>query len=528
MVVPFTLLFWTLFLPFCHGNKNQQNTPTNSQKDSSAVELSNWYSNINNANPYSNPFGMAPYYSSSGPAWYNNWYGYNNQNPTATPHNQVLGFGYTLTNNLYGENKVVVVERKLVGGKLELDAVAEVGTRGKGGITGDILDPLASAQSLIVHQVAGKNFLLACNAGSSSVSVFRILSSEPYLRLVDVQEVLPSFPVSLVARGQNVYVLSAGNCDNPCYPQDDFCTPSKLYCSGGISRFWMSPRGQLFTEQVLDLGLKTPTVGSEFGNPPVDVDEPLSDYPLLLFSPAQIGLSSDQTFLIVTVKGQPPLPDNENLPGPGNGFFLTWYLAADGTIVDSSQPNKIISQGALPFSFVTDKFHRLLNVEGVSAALSVYEEHVVYADYTSSYYRRMRQPPAAPKLDLKVLQQSVKNDQPASCWVALSQDGKYAFTVATLVGTISSYNVTRQSIMLLEKTAATDLNGPVDMATDKDFLYVIESVNASLRAYKIEDGGELTEVDNVDVGMPPDLDGIPKITSGPVGLALYDLSSQFY
>jgi len=112
----------------------------------------------------------------------------------------VAGAVYTMTNA--AENAVVVFDRDAAGGLTEVGAVA---TGGSG--SGDGLDPLASQASLVLTE--DHQWLLAVNAGSNEISVFRV--RDDGLHLTDKVDSGGPFPTSLAVDHGLVYVLNAGD-----------------------------------------------------------------------------------------------------------------------------------------------------------------------------------------------------------------------------------------------------------------------------------------------------------------------------
>ena len=117
------------------------------------------------------------------------------------------GAAYTMT-NADDNNQIVVFSRDDNGllGKVDM-----VSTGGKG--SGGGIDPLGSQGSLMLvdddghhGKYHGDEFLLAVNAGSNDVSVFR--TGNNGIKLRDRAGSGGSFPVSLSVFGDTVYVLN--------------------------------------------------------------------------------------------------------------------------------------------------------------------------------------------------------------------------------------------------------------------------------------------------------------------------------
>jgi 6-phosphogluconolactonase (cycloisomerase 2 family) len=112
----------------------------------------------------------------------------------------VAGAVYTMTNA--ADNAVVVFDRNAAG---DLTEVGVVATGGSG--SGDGLDPLASQASLVLTE--DHQWLLAVNAGSNEVSVFRVRDDR--LHLTDKVASGGPYPTSLAVDHGLVYVLNAGD-----------------------------------------------------------------------------------------------------------------------------------------------------------------------------------------------------------------------------------------------------------------------------------------------------------------------------
>lgn len=139
-----------------------------------------------------------------------------------------------------------------------------------------------------------RRFLLAVNAGSNDISVFRILGGE--LSLVGVTSSGGQRPVSVAVRRGLVYVLNAGG-------------------AGGVNGFRLHESGEL-----------SPITGSA---------RPLSNG---ASAPAQVGVSPDGQWLVVTEKAT-------NVLG-------LYRVGENGTLGDYVA---VPSAGATPFGFAFDR-----------------------------------------------------------------------------------------------------------------------------------------------------------------------------
>jgi 6-phosphogluconolactonase (cycloisomerase 2 family) len=98
------------------------------------------------------------------------------------------------------------------------------------------------------------------------------------------------------------------------------------------------------------------------------------------------------------------------------------------------------------------------------------------------------------------------DNQTAPCWVEISHDGQFLFTVNTASGTISRYSIAPSGELTLigsTPVSATGGVGAVDprLAPDGNTLYVNESRIASVSAFAV-DGGTLTELTSSPVALP--------------------------
>jgi DNA-binding beta-propeller fold protein YncE len=92
--------------------------------------------------------------------------------------------------------------------------------------------------------------------------------------------------------------------------------------------------------------------------------------------------------------------------------------------------------------------------------------------------------------------------QMAPCWVEISHDGQFLFTVNTASGTISRYSIAPDgAVTLLGSTPVRA--GAVDarLSPDGRYLYVDESANGAVGEFAVT-GGNLTELTGSPVSLP--------------------------
>ncbi len=213
------------------------------------------------------------------------------------------GAAFTMT-NAPDDNKIVMFSRDAHG---LLTKTGAISTGGKG--SGGGLDPLASQGSLVL--VDESKWLLAVNAGSNDVSVFRV--KEDGIELKDRINSGGSFPVSVAIAENTVYVLNDG-------------------APANITGFKMDSHGQL-----------TPL--------------PNSTRALGEGSFSQVAFDTRKKALVVTDKA--------------NNRILVYHIHAHG--LPAIAPEAATSSGSVPFGIVFDKQNHLLVVEAGSNAVSSYD-----------------------------------------------------------------------------------------------------------------------------------------------------------
>jgi 6-phosphogluconolactonase (cycloisomerase 2 family) len=217
--------------------------------------------------------------------------------------------------NQPGGNEVIVYDRGADGRLTEAGTYA---TGGNGGTAaGAVSDRLASQGSLVYD--AGHSLLFAVNAGSDTVSAFRVHGDR-----LALQDVLPSggsFPASIAVSGNLVYVLNAGDT--------------------GIVQGYEIQGHHLET-----LPGSARSLGLANTNPPN-----------FLSSPGQVGFTPDGGQLIVTTKAS----------GSDIDVFAVQpddRLSAAPVVNPSAMP--------VPFAFTFDPSARLVSGEAGASAVTTY------------------------------------------------------------------------------------------------------------------------------------------------------------
>jgi 6-phosphogluconolactonase len=97
------------------------------------------------------------------------------------------------------------------------------------------------------------------------------------------------------------------------------------------------------------------------------------------------------------------------------------------------------------------------------------------------------------------------DDQMAPCWVEISHDGQFLFTVNTATGSVSSYQIAASGALTLigSTPISGTMVGAVDarLSPDGRFLYVDESAVGRVAAFTVN-GGSLTELGTSPFALP--------------------------
>ena len=267
---------------------------------------------------------------------------------------------------------------------------------------------------------------------------------------VDVESSGGTRPISVTVNRGVAYVLNAGS----------------FMCSGlgpqpNITGFTFDGRGQL-----------TPIPGST---------RPLSGLP----NSGCTQVAFDKTGSVVFVDEQ-------------QADVITSYTRQqDGTL---SGPTPQQTTGNGPFGLTFTQRNQLLTTENFGAAPG--------QGGLASYAIDERTGILTP------LSPTVRNGQSDTCWVAITDDNRYAFTSSFGDdGGISSYRVRPDgSLVLLDSQAATVGTGSSDvtLSGDSRYLYVKNTPRGTITSFRIGDDGTLAPIDE---------DRDASLTGGSIGIA---------
>ncbi|MEO8696816.1 MAG: beta-propeller fold lactonase family protein [Acidimicrobiales bacterium] len=143
------------------------------------------------------------------------------------------------------------------------------------------------------------------------------------------------------------------------------------------------------------------------------------------------------------------------------------------------------STGETPFGFAIDRRDHVIVSNAAGGAAG--------ASSLSSYS-------FAGKTGLVSVSAAVADTQAAACWVALSDNQKYAYTTNTGSGSISSYRVGRDgSLTLINAVAAQPGAAPSDMVTTEGTLFALSGGSHTITSHDIAADGSLSAVSQISV-----------------------------
>ncbi|HEY3660298.1 MAG TPA: beta-propeller fold lactonase family protein [Candidatus Udaeobacter sp.] len=196
--------------------------------------------------------------------------------------------------------------------------------------------------------------------------------------------------------------------------------------------------------------------------------------------PAEVSFNSDGTLLVVTEK---------------LGNRLDTYVVDQNGLPSTPIDNP--SSGMTPFGFSFNGSNFLV----VSEAFALMPGQAAASSYSSD-----------PAGVLSVVTGSLHNNQTASCWVVIPNNGTQAIVSNTASGTISTYNIDGSGMLTLSNAVAANLGptgAPRDMAlsVNGQILFVQTDGGQSVASFQIENNGTLTPVDTAG-GLPFGAQGI--------------------
>jgi 6-phosphogluconolactonase len=289
-------------------------------------------------------------------------------------------------------------------------------------------------------------WLLAVDAGSDQISVFQV-NGGGGLTFADAVNSQGTTPISVTVSNNVVYVLNSA-------------TPN-------IAGFTLSNHGQL-----------TFIPGSI---------QPLSGIPAS--SPEDIGFVN-------------PAPSGPGAPGgsllvvteKAAGVIDTYTVSRSGV---ASGPTVIPSNGGGPYGFATTKQGYLILTEAGTGSLSSYAVSNTGALITISG--------AIPDFG-----NAGSSTGPAPCWVAVSNNGQFAYVSNAHVGTISVYGISGTGTLFLDSSISAHTLVPtldLTVSSDNQYLYVLNG--GQITTFQLYPDGAIAQVSTI---------ALPATASGATGL----------
>lgn len=178
-------------------------------------------------------------------------------------------------------------------------------------------------------------------------------------------------------------------------------------------------------------------------------------------APGQVGLNEDGDVLVVTERATQRI--------------TSFRVKRDGTLTDKTVS---VSSGQTPFGFAFTTRDILVVSEATRSGVSSY---------------RFAERSAVPNL----VTASLPNGQGAACWIAVTPNGKFAFSANAATSSVSSFTVARDGQLSLVAGAAA-VTGPnagaLDMAVSPNGkqLNVFASRGLQIMSYRIASDGSLS------------------------------------
>jgi 6-phosphogluconolactonase (cycloisomerase 2 family) len=335
--------------------------------------------------------------------------------PTRSNAQAGAGAVFVMT-NAADKNEIIAYERN-TDGSLGRSRRFSTGGRGSGGT----IDPLASQGSLTITE--DHTFLLAVNAGSGEISVFRV--HQALLELVDVTPCDGSEPVAVAQHGNLVYVVNAGGTSN-------------------VVGFYLDRNGKL--KQIRNSLAFLTTANS---------------------APGSLSFSPDGHTLLITEKA--------------TNRIDAYQVHADGTL-GPIVVNPAVGPGTFAVFFAPN---------GAALVAETGSAGGNNASAISSYA-------LLPDLSLSAVSASVPTLGAATCWLAVTPNGKVVYTSNAGTSTISGFTISPDgslaplagTVLATLPTGSTNLD--LAVTSDGRFLYSLDSGTGVVSIFAIGEDGLLT------------------------------------
>ncbi|MEM7411432.1 MAG: beta-propeller fold lactonase family protein [Myxococcota bacterium] len=397
------------------------------------------------------------------------------------PRRDFVGGVYAMTNE-FDRNKIVAYGRN-ADGTLSLIGKFATGGRGAAFDGGEGLDPLISAYAVLLTK--NRRHLIAVNAGSNSVSVFRV-RNDFSLRLTDHRRVEGVGPNSVAYFDGTLWVSSI-DADGEFVGEPDQ--------EGVLTGFRLTPRGRLHRIRNGARRLENRPSAIQFS----------PDGRHLVVSSINAGssaLASGSTDEIVVyavarsgrLSRQPVSAAASTLPGNAEGRNLPSAIGFE--IVEDEGENYVVVTEAREF-----------RPDGAPPAFFELQTGSV-----STW--RLDDDGSLEAIDLDVLTGSTPTEGGrTACWIEFSDDENTFWVSNALDATISSFSFDQGRIALIDDVAAAgtppdnsspaaafgSTDGFIDLwiSDDGEYVYQLFGLSGTIGVYKVESDGAgagLTEI----------------------------------
>ncbi|WP_173123075.1 lactonase family protein [Kibdelosporangium persicum] len=403
------------------------------------------------------------------------------------------GAVFVQSNSQHG-NEVVALARN------EDGRLSEVGRYDTGGVgTGSFQDSAngvvlgtANGEASPQHNIDNPQLLFVPNAGSNSITVFRVAADS--LQLVETVPSGGETPVSLTVNRGLLYVLNSGELDDRLIlnrPPDD-ATDFLDNCTHGepptVTGFRVTEAGDLTQ---IENSTRPLSGGQGSGC-------------------SQVSFTQDGEQLVVTERVA-SLPTKT----PQKGAIVTFDVTPDG-MLGAKQVMDPAGIGPFGFAFTKDGTLVVSEQDHSNPGKSTTSSYTIREDGT-----------------LKAISKAVPNMGTDNCWVVITNDSRMAFTSNAFGGgTVSSYAVDENGALTLLHASATaepgkDPNddkltdGTTDMALSRDsqYLYQLNSNLGMVQVFRTNSDGRLTHVEDQKVFDGPGVDTTGQLA--PFGIAAF-------
>lgn len=289
--------------------------------------------------------------------------------------------------------------------------------------------------------------------------------------------------VILSSDGKYLFAVNAGTNTISSFAVSDgglHLKPVDLQSSGGVMPVSLTMNGDaLYVLNAMGVGNITGfRVGPDGSLAPL----PHSTRPLSgpLVNPAEVRFNPAGTVLVVTERGTQRI---DTYPVDGHGL--------------AGQRRTFMASGLEPFGFSFDPAGHAI----VSETFGGLPERGAASSYALSDTGQLR-----------TISGTVRNGQTATCWVAVTPSGDYAYMSNTGSGTVSSYAIGSGGQLSLKAGSAANLgatSAPIDLDLDRgaSHLYVVASGLGTVIGLSVGSNGNLTRITSAG-SLPPSVSGL--------------------